>query len=145
MADKKDAWDKFDILFKSLVLGLIPIVIGIAADNVAQSLQRGQLIQSLIESLSKGDARRDIALIALDESIPPYKKCGMLGIWRCENNLEGDPVIKISEVLINTSIETALKEKQVPVDLAVARQIISGEKRGSIEYYKKNGSPESGV
>ncbi len=70
MSDKKDAWDKFDIIFKSIVLGLIPIVIAFAADNVARSIKRGELIQSLVDSLSKGDTSRDIALIALDEALP---------------------------------------------------------------------------
>lgn len=138
MTDKKDAWDKFDILFKSLVLGAIPIVIGFAADNVARSLQRGQLIQSLVESLSKGDSRRDIALIALDESISPRKRCQVAGMWSCENDVTRDPVVKIAAVLINDSIDTALEEKQIPEDLIIAREIISGTERGDLEYYQEH-------
>lgn len=42
---EKDAWDKFELIFKNLILGLIPIVIGVAANGVADSLKRGQLIQ----------------------------------------------------------------------------------------------------
>jgi hypothetical protein len=37
----KDNWDKFDILFKTFILGIIPIVIGLAASNVADSIKRG--------------------------------------------------------------------------------------------------------
>ena len=138
MSEQKDAWDKFDILFKSLVLGAIPIVIGFAADNVAQSLQRGQLIQSLVESLSKADSRRDIALIALDESIPPRRECQIFRKWICTNDVAGDPVVKIAAVLINQSIDTALKEKQAPEDLIIAREIISGTERGDVRYYREN-------
>jgi hypothetical protein len=141
MPEKKDAWDKFDLLFKSLVLGAIPIAIGIAANHVAESLQRAQLIQSLVESLSKGDARRDIALIALDEAIPPRKKCEIFGIWRCKNDPKNDPVVQISGILVESSIETALEKKENPEalnrDLKVAAKIVRGEKRGNEDYYAK--------
>ena len=103
MPDKKDAWDKFDILFKSLVLGAIPVVIGFAANNVAQSLQRGQLIQSLVDSLSKDGNRRDIALIALDEAIPPHKKCEVLWTWKCKNDVKVDPVASPALVIFRNS------------------------------------------
>ena len=142
MSEKKNAWDKFDILFKSLVLGAIPIVIGFAANHVAQSLQRGQLIQSLVESLSKGDARRDIALIALDEAISPHKRCEVFWMWRCENDVENDPVVQISGILIESSIETASQTRQSPEalnrDLKVAARIVRGERRGDEQYYTDN-------
>lgn len=137
MAEKeKDHWDKFDITFRSIILGLIPIVIALAADNVAQSLKRGELIQSLVESLSKSDNKRDIALIALDEAIPPRQKCELLWLWRCHNNLENDPVVQIATVMINTSLDEALEKKQSPKELSVAKKIISSTRRGDPNYYR---------
>ena len=47
----------------------MPIVTGVAASGVADSLKRGQLIQSLVDNLSQRDAKRDIALIALNDAI----------------------------------------------------------------------------
>ncbi len=141
MPEKKDAWDKFDILFKSLVLGAIPVVIGFAANNVAQSLQRGQLIQSLVDSLSKDGNRRDIALIALDEAIPPHKKCEVLWTWKCKNDVKVDPVAQIAEVSINSLLKTAIQQNQSPEDLVleleVAKKIVEGERRGDKDYYFK--------
>lgn len=141
MSEKKDVWDKFDVLFKSLVLGAIPIVIGIAANHVAESIQRGQLIQSMVDSLSKGDTRRDIALIALDEAIPPHKKCEVFGIWSCKNDVESDPVVKIAEVLMDSSMKGVLSTNQPPEELdrqiKVAAKIIRGERRGSEQYFQK--------
>ena len=66
---EKDAWDKFELIFKNLILELMPIVTGVAASGVADSLKRGQLIQSLVDNLSQRDAKRDIALIALNDAI----------------------------------------------------------------------------
>ena len=48
----KDNWDKFDIIFKALVLGIIPIVIKFGADNIAQSVERGKIVQSQIDNLT---------------------------------------------------------------------------------------------
>jgi hypothetical protein len=42
---EKDAWDKLELIFKNLILELMPIVTGVAASGVADSLKRGQLIQ----------------------------------------------------------------------------------------------------
>ncbi|MDJ0730156.1 MAG: SPOR domain-containing protein [Crocosphaera sp.] len=140
---EKDNWDKFEILFKLVILGAIPIVIGVAGDNIAQSLKRGELIKSLITDLSSeqsqtSQTRRDIALITLDESIPPRKKCKLLWVWWCKNDVENDPVVKIAVVLVNTSIGEALRQRQKPEELTLAKEIISGVKRGNLEYYQEN-------
>jgi hypothetical protein len=42
---EKDTWDKFELIFKNSILGLIPFVMGVTANGVADSLKRGQLIQ----------------------------------------------------------------------------------------------------
>jgi hypothetical protein len=42
---EKDAWDKLELIFKNSILGLIPFVMGVTANGVADSLKRGQLIQ----------------------------------------------------------------------------------------------------
>ena len=141
----KDNWDKFEIAIKfigSVVLVAIPIVIKYSADSISQSMQRGQLIQSLTTELVQKDARRDIALIALDAAIPEKKKCTILWIWGCQNdlepkNLEEDQVLAIAEVLVNRSIKDYKKQVQ-NIDLAeieVAKQIII--RRTDEEYYKK--------
>lgn len=70
----KDMWDKLDAIGKILsgvVLVLIAFVLKIGSDNIAASLQRGDLVQRLITDLSTTDKRikQDIALIALDDAI----------------------------------------------------------------------------
>jgi len=64
----KSTWDKLDVLGKlisSVLLATIAIVIKYGADNIATSLQSGQLVQSLIADLTTQETgtRQDIALI----------------------------------------------------------------------------------
>ena len=122
---EKDNWDKFDILFKAIVLGIIPIAIGIAADNVAQSLQRGQLVQSLISDLTQKDAKRDVALIALNAAITTRMKCDILGLFKCQDDPESDQVVQIALALIHNSIDDALIKGAAPAELHVAKTIIT--------------------
>lgn len=93
---EKDAWDKFELIFKNLILGLIPIVIGVTANGVADSLKRGQLIQSLVDNLSQRDAKRDIALIAINDAITAKQKCRVLGLFYCSVDAANDPVSQIA-------------------------------------------------
>lgn len=132
----KDNWDKFDILFKSLVLGLIPIVIGVAAANVADSLKRGQLIQSLVATLSERDSKRDISLVALNEAIKVRKKC-FLFIFACRPDTDNDPVSQIAVLLIRSSIEEAKGRNQHPRELAVAKHILTKSERANPSFYDK--------
>jgi hypothetical protein len=132
----KDNWDKFDILFKSLVLGLIPIVIGLAASNVADSLKRGQLIQSLVATLSERDSKRDISLVALNEAIKVRQKC-RLYFFACKPDTDNDPVSQIAVLLIRSSIEEAKGKNQQPRELAVAKHILTKSDRADPEFYKK--------
>lgn len=133
---EKDSWDKFDILFKTLVLGLIPIAIGVAANGVADSLKRGQLIQSLVDNLSQRDTKRDIALIALNDAITAKKKCRVLGFFNCSVDVSNDPVAQIASVLIGESLEEALDKKQYPKELSVAQYILTESARGDIRFYE---------
>lgn len=133
---EKDSWDKFDILFKTLVLGLIPIAIGVAANGVADSLKRGQLIQSLVDNLSQRDTKRDIALIALNDAITVKKKCRLLGLFNCSVDVSNDPVAQIASVLIGDSLEEALDKKQYPKELSVAKYILTESERGDILFYE---------
>jgi hypothetical protein len=133
---EKDSWDKFDILFKTLVLGLIPIAIGVAANGVADSLKRGQLIQSLVDNLSQRDTKRDIALIALNDAISAKKKCRVLGLFNCSVDVSNDPVSQIASVLIGDSLDEALEKQQSPKELAVAKYILTESARGDIRFYE---------
>lgn len=133
---EKDSWDKFDILFKTLVLGLIPIAIGVAANGVADSLKRGQLIQSLVDNLSQRDTKRDIALIALNDAISVKKKCRVLGLFNCSVDVGNDPVSQIASVLIGDSLDEALEKRQSPKELAVAKYILTESARGDIRFYE---------
>lgn len=132
----KDGWDKFDILFKSLVLGLIPIVIGVAASNVADSLKRGQLIQSLVSTLSERDSKRDISLLALNEAIKVREKC-FLYFFACKPDTDNDPVSQIAVLLIRSSMEEAKGRNQQPRELAVAKHILTRSNRADPLFYKK--------
>lgn len=132
----KDSWDKFDILFKSIVLGLIPIVIGVAASNVADSLKRGQLIQSLVATLSERDSKRDISLVALNEAIKVRQNC-LFYFFACKPDTDNDPVSQIAVLLIRSSIEEAKGKNQQPRELAVAKHILTKSDRGDPVFYKK--------
>jgi hypothetical protein len=141
---EKDTWDKFEIaskIFGSIVLVAIPIVIKFSADSVSSSLQRGQLIQSLTTQLVEGQAKRDIALIALDSAIPEKEKCTLFWFWGCENdlepkNLEEDQVLGIAEVLVDRSIEDVKKKVRSldPAEIKIAKKIII--LRTNEDYYR---------
>jgi hypothetical protein len=91
MSDK-DAWDKFEIIFKSTILGLIPLVITLGANTVAQSIKKGEIIQSSVSSLVKDkETERDIALIALDTAFPIERN------WRLQRHPEDDEIVKIAD------------------------------------------------
>jgi len=130
---EKDNWGKFEIVFKTIVLGIIPIVIGFGADNIAQSLKRGELVRSLISDLTQPNTKRDVALIALDAAIQENKKCTVLWFWGCQNDPEQDQVVAITVVLVSNSIDDALIRGQSPEELEVAKRIIT--RRASAKYY----------
>jgi len=132
----KDNWDKFDILFKTFILGLIPIVIGLAASNVADSIKRGQLIQSLVATLSEKDSKRDISLVALNEAIKVRKKC-ILYLFACKPDTDNDPVSQIAALLIKSSVEEANAKNQQPRELPVAIHILTKSERADPEFYKR--------
>ena len=138
----KDNWDKFEVVSKligSVVLVAIPIVIKYSADNIARSMQQGQLIQSLTTQLVERDAKRDIALIALSAAMPDKKKCYVFWIWGCQNDLdpkklEEDQVLEIAEVLVSRTIADAKTKPLDQSEINVARQIII--RRTNQKYYQ---------
>ncbi|HEX9653775.1 MAG TPA: hypothetical protein VGA99_08690 [bacterium] len=70
----KDLWDKLDVLGKmvsGIVLVVIAVVLERGSSRIAQSMQSGQLVQSLISDLAVPDTtiKQDIALIALNHSV----------------------------------------------------------------------------
>lgn len=70
----KDIWDKMDVvgkLLSTIVLAVIALFLKAGTEQIAFSLQKGDLVQSLIVDLTNRDnsARKDVALIALDHSI----------------------------------------------------------------------------
>ena len=74
---RKDFWDKMDVLgrvFAGVVLVGIGVVLKTGADSVKQSLETGNLVQTLIEDLTTEGARRDVALIALNRSVDEDKR-----------------------------------------------------------------------
>ncbi len=74
---RKDFWDKMDVLgrvFAGVVLVGIGVVLKTGADSVKQSLETGNLVQTLIEDLTTEGARRDVALIALNRSVGEEKR-----------------------------------------------------------------------
>lgn len=77
-----------------IVLVAIPFVVKLGADNIAASLQTGQLVQTLIADLTTQEqtARQDIALIALDGAIGESKP---------------EMVVQIAEQVMNSRQETA--------------------------------------
>ena len=74
---RKDFWDKMDVLgrvFAGIVLVGIGFILKTGADSVKQSLETGNLVQTLIEDLTTEGARRDVALIALNRSVDEGKR-----------------------------------------------------------------------
>lgn len=146
----RDNWDKFEIINKfvgSVVLVAIPIVIGYGADNISQSMQRGQLIQSLTDQLVAINTKRDIALIALNAAIPEKEKCTILWRWGCENELdpkvlEEDQVLNIAEFLTERAILDAKKQGRSPnlSETDVAKKIIIH--RTNDKYYYNKFQPD---
>jgi hypothetical protein len=136
---EKDWWDRFDIFSKFLgtvVLAAIPIVIGWGANHISQSLQKGQLVQSLIDDLIATDAKRDVALIALNDAIPIEKKCTVLYTWGCQYDPEKDPVVNIAMAIVKNSVRDATQQGKSPEEIEVAKKIIA--LRAGEEFYSKN-------
>ena len=74
---RKNFWDKMDVLgrlFAGVVLVGIGFILKTGADSVKQSLETGNLVQTLIEDLTTEGARRDVALIALNRSVGEEKR-----------------------------------------------------------------------
>lgn len=94
----KDRWEKLEILTKflsSIVLAAIPIVIGLGAAAVSRSVERAQLVDSLISELTdvKQTTRRDIAILALESAVTLQKQCDFLWYFDCHIDEEADDVV----------------------------------------------------
>lgn len=48
----KDTWDKLNIVVSNIILVAISIVIGFVGENISRSLERGKLIDSLLDDLT---------------------------------------------------------------------------------------------
>ncbi len=102
---EKDVWDKSEVIIKligGVVLVAIPIMISIGATRIGQSMERGKLVDSLLAELANEEKkmRRDLALIALDASVPPPERCKFLGFFGCElDETAPDMVADIAIVL----------------------------------------------
>lgn len=137
--ESKDIWNVLEFLNKFLstvVLVAIPIAIKFGADNIAQSLERGKLVQSLITDLTQTDtqSRRDIALVALDAAVPPKKECTLLWIWGCKAVPEKDQVVDVSLILLQDLVSSSLPRTGEPLlESTTAKRIII--KRTSEDYY----------
>lgn len=71
---RKDIWEKLDVISRMINIAFLAVIatfIKIGADNIANSIKRGELVKSLISDLTTQDikVRQDIALIALNRSI----------------------------------------------------------------------------
>jgi hypothetical protein len=150
---EKDNWDKCKIVFDIAIkfvevvfLGVVALVIKLGADNIAQSLERGRLVQSLADQLVQANAKRDIALIALNEAIPRVQKVKCTTTKECEENLKHDQVFRIAEIVANGIIKDTYKLSQSPNspspdgdELSIAEEIIV-EKTSQNYYDEKFGN-----
>jgi hypothetical protein len=152
---KKDNWDKykigFDIAIKFIevvLLGSIALLIKFGADNIAQSLERGKLIQTLSEQLVQTDAKRDIALIALNEALPGDKNFHCTTEEECQKGLKHDQVFRVTEIVANQLIKNAMKVLQSPNsenlipdqdEIQIAKEIIV-DKTNQVYYDGKFGN-----
>ncbi|MEM8717682.1 MAG: hypothetical protein AAGE84_00025 [Cyanobacteria bacterium P01_G01_bin.39] len=113
-------WDILDILVSKIILVAIPIVIGVVGNNISQSLQKGQLIDSLLDDLTT-DNRQDIALIALDAAIKPPK-----------SEEDSDQVVDIAKVVLKGRIakgtSSGQSQNQRKLDSSTASMIIQKRK-----------------
>ena len=139
---EKDNWDKFNIIssfLSSVILVLVPIVIKLGADSIAQSLERGKLIDSLIEDLTerKTQARRDIAIVALDAAMPLEKKCTVLWAWGCKTKEdEPDLVTDVAVILLKdiTTIGQSLGQEdlnRINIESTTAADILRKRRPGT--------------
>ncbi|MGD8567912.1 MAG: hypothetical protein PVJ39_07480 [Gammaproteobacteria bacterium] len=131
----KDKWDKFKIIsgfLGSVVLVAIPVVIKFGADDISRSMERGQLVDSLIEELTDQQAksRRDIALVALDGAVKPEFKCELLGYWDCRiDEQTPDLVTDIAVILLRDTYAKLQKRhadiEDADVESSVAKHILA--------------------
>ncbi len=132
---EKDKWDKVEIVTKFLatvILASIPLVIKMGADNIAQSLEKGRLIQSLLSDLSQKEekTKRDIALVALDAAIPPLHQCSMPWLRKCSTDYKSDQVINVASLLLrDITAENWETQSSTAIDII--------KRRSSDEFYAK--------
>ena len=118
MVKEKDNWDKLNIVVSNIILVAIPIVIGVVGDNISRSLERSELIESLLDDLTSTEAetRRDIALIALDSAIPPPK-----------DESKPNQVVDIAEIVLKGTIVGVSEKQEIiqrTIESSAAKKII---------------------
>ena len=128
---EKDSWDKFDIIMKVVILGLIPIFIKLGADSITQSLETEKLVYTSIVSLvDTNNTKRDISLIALDYAIPEKETCYL--VFKCQKEPKRDEVVDIATTLLHDALTKSLDMNQTPEIRAIAHIIT---KRTSEQFY----------
>ena len=146
---KKDNWDKckivFDIAIKFVEVVFLIVVatlIKMGADKIALSLEKGRLVQSLTDQLVEANAKRDIALIVLNEALPS-KKIECTTSKECQDKLKHDQVFRIAEIVANEIIKDTYKLSQSPNfpspsgdELRMAQEIIV--EKTSQSYFEQN-------
>lgn len=146
---KKDNWDKCKIIFDIAIkfvevvfLIVVATLIKMGADKIALSLEKGRLVQSLTDQLVEANAKRDIALIALNEALPS-KKIECTTLKECQDKLKHDQVFRIAEIVANGIIKDTYKLSQSPNlpspsgdELRMAEEIIV--EKTSQSYFDQN-------
>jgi hypothetical protein len=131
---EKDNWDKYDIIMKTIVLGVIPFVINHGFNEIAQSLKKAELVNSLIPHLVDSDnsTKRDIALITLHYAIPA-KKCDSMK--ECGEVAKDDEVLDIARALMTNAITNG-KYSEIKVAADICKNRISDK------FYEKSIYPQ---
>ena len=83
----------------------------------------------------EAQARRDIALGALDAAAPPKQDCAILGLWGCHADPNRDQVVNVAIILLHDLIQGEAKQKNAKLESTTAKDIII--RRTSEEFFAK--------
>ena len=122
----KDGWDKFSLVtsfLSTVILIAIPIVLGVGAQKISSSLERGKTVEGMIDKLvaSNPQLNRDIALAALAEAINPKEKCFIWILLCSSDETIYDPVAEIAELMMRDGVQLNAKANVVLESLYAAK------------------------
>lgn len=145
---EKDSWDKFDIIMKTVILGLVPIVIKYGFDSVSRSLETAKIINSSIESLvGRDDTKRDVSLTVLHYVSPRRETCFLFG--KCKIHPDEDQIVDIAKVLFRKACAEVLQSSNDKAKLDIAghefktiKHVIAA--RADEKYYESFSNQEAG-